>query len=1184
MSCEDKYDEGGEVSFLGLSRWILSRLEPSPQPNDNGIGIHVNSLGHIESPSVECLVRPTFQDGSSFNHKGSPHVMVRKQSRSKPSKGVPVGALDTAGSTISYCSSIDLIYTAGYKVAICIDAGKSSLTFRDGSLPFHSLIISLDGVLSSLIHNIKEKKIKTCFLVVLIHKPESKYTKNVWMGDIHDTLSCDKLKDSIADQIMKSGLHDGEDDFETRNKYFPTLQSFLEAITFELSFLSRKWFPVGIVMTPGDFKVNISNVLAQISLSNMSLHLVVEGKENATFFHRDINVLKLIARCCGGSFDLINGDAENHGASENERGKKRQEFHICNGCYPTLLNCVFLKPVFRCSAFSDVPDSSKTSILLATYPTGMASLEHLFSMRLLEGFMLTQITSPQNPFSAFNTVIFRLEKQITKVCALIYEIKCRKEQKYPSTSVHTSSRLATSAVSSTSSIYRPSFSTSSSSSFPFGNQPANNVIISISKLCLKSYRSGFVAEIANSESLRIKKMDENLLNFMDKICSSNPIFTERHLMQYFPIVQSVSRCCTSNTWSFNSIVPTQDMGTFSGANCAWTMHITKKWMEQIPGINTFHIISPTVILMFIKHENTSCGIIMVEIRHQRRYCLRVNLSLLSHQTRVDKAAFVTGVFSTLSKVISKHRVRPISLSRNLYHMLPKDPTVCDNTLEEENHVHSHNSHKFVKYLTFKDPALIEIMLSECGDLKKMFGFQLLPPSEAQIPKVYMFVCIKVNEGKLRESIIGCEFYCINGKFSISYSTEALYKVISPVEDSDGSVSSEVEKCVMSLLKQDSDLLDYYSLVAPYILMSKYEKAKTMDVETFQKMKLCAQKVTRSFASFIGHDLNIEVIDRIFDSLCGLYSVYPVDVLEEEILPDVVLGFTVYDYHIMLIEINSVVDDGTHHIMVQVYSMNIPSSTMSLSSDLVAAKESLVLNAYAHDSCAQSAINPEEDIESFFENFSSVHKSSYAKTLFAAIPVLTDSTTITDALATAIDLCETSIFDIDISSLCRTERNADFAYKAPLDSISRSFNSIVKSKLSPVQMSFFAYGLPPDNALLVKFVIMCRNPDDFSISNSFEISSRLESFSETLKNVMDGVDMTSDMYEVFLRVQFYFPCQVAKSQTSNSHPGVDEIMKSVEIFIAVENLKCLQAPKLGKEGFDVLSNCLKIIPFVRTLDM
>ena len=56
------------------------------------------------------------------------------------------------------------------------------MTFRDGALPYHNLLLSIKSILATIIENIKSRHVETVIMVVLIHKPEIRNTRNVWIG------------------------------------------------------------------------------------------------------------------------------------------------------------------------------------------------------------------------------------------------------------------------------------------------------------------------------------------------------------------------------------------------------------------------------------------------------------------------------------------------------------------------------------------------------------------------------------------------------------------------------------------------------------------------------------------------------------------------------------------------------------------------------------------------------------------------------------------------------------------------------------------------------------------------------------------------------------------------------------------------------------------------------------------
>ena len=1102
------------------------------------------------------------------------------------------------------------------------------MTFRDGCLPYHNLLLSIKKILASMVENIKFRGIETVVLVILIHKPEIKYTRNVWIGEITESSNIESMYYTITDQILDAGL--GESSGNERH-VTPTLHSFVETMMYHLDLLSNNLLPVGIVLTTGSgLKADISSILSEIARANMSFHMVVEV-ENANskkamkipYHHVDINTFKVIVSSCRGTIDLIDPDIV------KDHSQRIKKIH----------KSLFTKKVYDYPLFSFIPVADKECQLLEKYPVNIVNVELLMAMRLKEGFVLTQVSSPVNQSLAFNTITFTLEKRIKKSAVIVYDIKLRQEQKM----------------------------SSSSSSSLRKSHPVP--IINISRLNLTLHSSLELLDIFYTESLRLKASDENLVDLATKLnnartTSSISPYEAKHIQEHDSIILSLNQCTAPTSFHQNLVVTTSTTNEppFSrNSNTSRSHQALKKLVDDLTGVVASYFPSPHVVIMYITSPgtddiSTKSKIITTEICQQHRNFLTLFVSILTIDSKssisYNDSSSAFSIFTTFKKVFNKLKLRTFSLQRNVYCMFSKVGNISFNSGrhagENVSHEFSYVFHKLCKVLhsPFKENIhMIQEMIREYQQMKLELGFHIIREENDHFAK-NLFALIKVNEGSVSESILHCEITYNNGVFKVIYKTEVLNSIFQWRLERSGAnesfISSNPEnldvtggndrvceserdfgigQCIDGFLSLDEELFQFYSLLTTYFY---YEdtvlRDKKMDVATFQQLQKYAHTECQYYRSFNSSELGIELIDRSFDALCTFHSMIPVDAQDHNLGCIFAMGYTSYEDMILLVSLSREPRpeenaESTWWCKFEVHAIVAPYWRSWVSEVANIKRQQIMIDDT--DVMITSSVTLKrlkEKISSFFEYFDKVYRYSFVSVLFANHKF--SSRTDRDALELeeeitfveySLEFMEKFSQEINISSVW-DNRRALKTSESTVASISSSFEKIVMDNTEPVTESLNILYSAPDDYILAKFTLVCRSSEESSVEESFGIRSSSVGIQTAFKHAHRFVETLES--QIMLKIEFFMPCdaegnslgfksgsalQISSAGNNTTSmietnlydeyiEGTTKILNWIEVFIAKESLKCIEIEKLDKEGARLLQSSLNVIPESMNLEM
>lgn len=386
-------------------------------------------------------------------------------------------------------SSRVLISFAHYRVVVCLDVSESSFTWTS------VLTEALLSILSEISANTKSnKRIIGVHLSVIAHLPEIDETWSIWQGEVTSESDVTILQslirsrvERVEEQSIKAKALAAQNVSRTNYYRFPESETFLKAILFHLRLLPGEACPKAILLTGGSMTIKTGStaLINQFCKDLISLDILVDliPYDRPIGFYSDFCGLQLlVAQTVGGSVDALQSAST---ASINDV------------CRRFVGKSFFNFPAFGCQADSgknlnsqmrrmdsyshDCGDASrvasmsyiapeettrhKQDVNIKCYQCEGATVEHLLSVRLCEGFKIVDIKLEREntlsihatqsgpvfpnqvmrngmkkaPFMTYSRqhaqqhqpltsmLTIRLEKRISKLLTLIYQISYRRD-------------------------------------------------------------------------------------------------------------------------------------------------------------------------------------------------------------------------------------------------------------------------------------------------------------------------------------------------------------------------------------------------------------------------------------------------------------------------------------------------------------------------------------------------------------------------------------------------------------------------------------------------------------------------------------------------------------------------------------------------------------------------------------
>lgn len=412
---------------LTLLQWYFSRLQYPVGLGTIPCRSDVIVVGtKLESGVISQLDSGLIDDNGKIRTKKQAHATSQQREhekiKSRSSK------INSNSAIMTTKTAIDILYPS-YRIVFCLDGSKSSLTVtEDGSIPFNTICDALLIAISDLVSNFSDKSsmpyLKSLFISVVAHRPESDETSFVWQGEVNaSTESSLLLKilrgrlDCLRDAAFKSASASASvsSSIPPPLSTTPTLtpssssissnpasssmsmlssgssvESFLKAIIYFLNLLPLHACPRAILLTSGAMNIpSLSSAQTLLSKNKVSLNVLLEdlSQLRPVGFLADINGLRTLAETSGGSLipitEILHQNCRSKGVSSSSPRESIQK-NILTLKWPFLNSCQNLHP--------RRVDKNMDEKQLQSYQIEGATVEHIIALRYSEGFHIKSVS------------------------------------------------------------------------------------------------------------------------------------------------------------------------------------------------------------------------------------------------------------------------------------------------------------------------------------------------------------------------------------------------------------------------------------------------------------------------------------------------------------------------------------------------------------------------------------------------------------------------------------------------------------------------------------------------------------------------------------------------------------------------------------------------------------------------
>ena len=376
-----------------------------------------------------------------------------------------------------------------YRVVICLDISESSFSSTS------SLADAMLSILAEISANTRSnRRIVGVHISIIAHLPEIDETWSIWQGEICSQSDINLLQslirsrvDRIEEQSIKAKATALQVATRTNFFRFPDSETFLKAILFHLKLLPGEACPKAILLTGGSMTIRTgpTALINQFSKHLISLNVLIDTApcSPSVGFYADSCGLKLLAaQTVGGSVDILPNSSQ---AAINDVCRQfiGHSFFTflafgCNsiaGKSRTNSNSADISSTQhgvhnRLQSFAtpeeQVTKHNMRDVIIKSYTCEGATVEHLLSMRLCEGFRILNLSQEREnmlsihatqsgpvfagqipkgaikkmPFMTYNRyeqqqqqqqpvsymLVIRLEKMVSKLLTLVYQVSYKK--------------------------------------------------------------------------------------------------------------------------------------------------------------------------------------------------------------------------------------------------------------------------------------------------------------------------------------------------------------------------------------------------------------------------------------------------------------------------------------------------------------------------------------------------------------------------------------------------------------------------------------------------------------------------------------------------------------------------------------------------------------------------------------
>lgn len=1096
---------------MDLAAWICAYCQPTIEGN----GVSIDEEGLLNPPGR----------GMWLTHHGDYADTGRSKDEYNPQSGLQ-------------------LHFQGYKIAICVDIGKASLTMQSGSLPFQALTDHTMEVLRMTINGLKISDSRNCVLCVLLHDPNNDLTWLIWTGEIDSDTSLAELSSNISHHILK---------FRSRDQEFclprlPSLESFIESAALHMASMPALLKPVVIVLAVASLQINIPNIQKIVSRNQIIVHIAAYNVKSNLL--SDVGAYEIAARASGGTFSFI-----------GENPESPQQNSLTSGN-------LFRMSLFQSRSSLLIPNDTVVTHVLKIYQFEALNHEFLIASRLCEGFSCStlvwpSVTSATSTFRDGNVpVVLVLEKQMTKFSSIIYEIKYRKNRSH--------NDLGYKAL----------------------------VCVEIKRRCPVKYIKSYFRDLFSSECESIYLQDQFCIGFTERVyymtgmannaphsreCKDIGIFLNKdYIKEFRDMISELTDIGTShNVFALLSLSRTS-LENVREPNCE---ELLFKTIQYIPSEISCNYISKNSALIFFHGCSASSDTwssFILKITSTRKLCFEFKISPIFWSSYKVSQTCVYASCLAFYRSLAQFAV-PLIWSRSLQNIFNEDMLQIHDPYIKKYSCPSHMVHRFSRQLPFNDKDFLGAITYEYRIRKLAFGFHLISQQSTETVVQFLFAVHVKRQGIFfTESVLICQLSLENDNLMITYSTENFHLFC---RDKSSSLHLDIENLISELIIDDEDLFNLYVQLVPYLKETDIDLH--MDVKTYDLIRSKSISKSLYLDAFLKKSLNESLLGMTFDSIRDGLAISILDSDENLDSTPVFKGYKTYKKALILINFGEdigIVDlPFSNKVKLVVYGSCLPTCSSYISSKLAELRDVFCsASSPATHSIVESreSIFLDSDIESFLERVIAVYQSCFIHAYVSEC--LESGFDEPENVEAVVSFCCQSSKELDISSLIsKIKRKA-----AEINDVSREFasrfDSIMRKMLLPVPKSpYFVYLSPDDESLIVSLQLVLKHSDDMSPAKSIRISSDVDGFLKAILEFTNEVYQLADFHETVLKIDFNYP---KYSLSSGISSGSRCIFNSVDGFLAREACMDMVSLPIGKVETEILHTILKKVPETISFDM
>ena len=1119
------------------------------------------------------------------------------------------------------CNSISFdLVTTDYKLALCIDIGKSSLTVKNGSLILNVMVDSLEKIINVILQGMKFRQIDKVLFIVLLYNPEMDTLHTISLGELSEHDSIQDICFKLSEYILKSELLYHPREINQNKNIIPSLNSFVNAVTDELRHFPNDLMPIVILLVSEKYTIHHSSLYEKIAGGKIILHLIDYSLDRAQ--NPIIN--------CNNSLEGMTPHMT-YTSMDDFIFKEADDSCLFIPRYKMGINyrSIFNKTIFKSTCYyNQIFSDSLITLSLEEYSLNILRPEYLVASRLSEGFyfvscdLLADDHFYKNGNNCFNTFVFHFV--LSENNLLIYEIKLRN-------------------------FYR-------------SNQNAATSWVVVIKIKLKCLKKCLKYDLSEKVKIFVKKLNTTDVK-LNKFCDiffqlkdqpiSSQLIQSNEIMDYTDIISLLKKCESQISLNIVIFPDTTKVDSCFEINIE---HIFKEFIKSIPYDKSVHILNECTYVINISLKCTSKNIPKIQnvlvhvcVDISNPFMVKLDISAIFNDCDNETSAFYDILTDIFMKTLSSFNLNPSIVSH-----YPKNLHIFQNTLISTNKTFL--VHKFKSQIMKSTIWSLEYMIEEYIRFKLSIGFTLYTNKrEFNFHHVYLGIIIPLEEKFLKDTLLICEIKIIsNEQFSISYIQEPVNSLHFSQKYRISNCNATVRSFISDLIKQVEEIFFTYNIVSPYFPEEHLNNiTSNMTYQDFEKIKLFSSSFSQSIISFDNDEQNLILMKELSEKLKEKMIFRRVSncPFDENLI---FVAYSFIDKNLILIHAEHSISENNSNLPIKfkldVYAINLTcwnyKSTSNNNKIFQTSKKSTELKSLDD--------YMEPLLLQIYEKIYSIYKVCY---LNVAFYFFEKYDTIQD-LPTTLQFSRTTSFEYDLSNIARhlndivhknyiekllskythSDKKLIFTdlpeYTEFLSYIESSSNSLINffsdvhNSLKPIFNTSYYVFHSQGSEMIVKFSISYKTYEDQYVLDSFPVSSHQYSLLYTILNsyylmnhnldLQSSTDIftplklsreksfnekeidqiTSKNFEFInkscftellcsLKIEFFHRSSIEKTKVNSieTNPeSYDIVRKNIEIFVATENLNSLHGKIFSKNEISLIKDALTLVPEVLKYEM